>query len=224
MAFSVVILIVGAVFLIVGLIGGGIKIGVKEGEASIPPLNPIIRLVIIIIGAGFIIFSLWRELNPSSSVTPQVTNTLESPTTPTETFIAEASPSPTNTAQVVASPTLVILSPLPSEYISIKGFSGVVNSGGIPGDTIYSHLITGKIQYTRVEADDDVQKMELVCKGNQVQDISSSFFLIPQPPSSVFPNYASNIIDVPSDCRIDFYVRDTLGVQSGITIQSVPIQ
>ena len=201
-----------------------------EGEKISPRLWATITIVVAVIGCtgtllGATIPELIKDFRNKTPI-PEVTDTFESPVTiSTETFVAELPPLPTNTAQViVASPTLVILSPLPSEYISIKGFSGVVNSGGVPGDTIYSHLITGKIQYTRVEADDDVQKMELVCKNNQVQDISSSFFLIPQPPSSVFPNYASNTIDVPSDCRIDFYVRDTLGVQSGITIQSVPIQ
>lgn len=67
MSVSAVVFIVGAIFLIIGLVGGGIKIGVKEGEASIPKMNTFGRILAFVIGLGFIGFGLWRDLYPPLS-------------------------------------------------------------------------------------------------------------------------------------------------------------
>ncbi len=76
MSVPIVAVIVGAIFLVIGLIGGGIKIGVKEGEASIPTLNLTTRILSFIIGTGFIVFGLWRDVNPPNTVsTPLPTQT-----------------------------------------------------------------------------------------------------------------------------------------------------
>jgi hypothetical protein len=79
MSFSVVVIIVGAAFLAIGLIGGGIKFGVKEGEASIPALNPITRILAFIIGIGLITYGIWQEAHPSMQV--------PSTSTPTSVFV-----------------------------------------------------------------------------------------------------------------------------------------
>lgn len=147
-----------------------------------------------------------------SSTTPEAQASMSVFTAVPDTLFSIASPQPTQ----------ISYSPLASEYISIKGYVGVVNSSGLPGNMKYSHLVTGKIKYNRVEADDDVIKVELVCAGNQISDITSSFFLINQPVNSVFPNYASNEFNVPVNCRVDFTVAD-IGGQTGITINSVAI-
>lgn len=67
MTFSVIVLLIGAVFLAIGLIGGGIKVGVKEGEASIPQLSQVTRVIAFIIGLGFIIFGIWSEIKPTAT-------------------------------------------------------------------------------------------------------------------------------------------------------------
>ena len=68
MSTSVIAIIVGAVFLGIALIGGGIRIGVKEGEASIPTLKPPARVLAFLIGAGFIVFGLWRAIYSSEPI------------------------------------------------------------------------------------------------------------------------------------------------------------
>ena len=91
MSFSVVVIIVGAVFLAIGLIGGGIKFGVKEGEASIPALNPITRILAFVIGIGLIVFGIWQESHPSAQVLPAPTST-STPAIATETPTATLVP------------------------------------------------------------------------------------------------------------------------------------
>jgi hypothetical protein len=68
MSTSVIAIIVGAAFLGIALIRGGIRIGVKEGEASIPTLKPLARVLAFLIGAGFIVFGLWREVYSSEPI------------------------------------------------------------------------------------------------------------------------------------------------------------
>jgi hypothetical protein len=82
MGFSVVVLIVGAVFAAIGLIGGGIKLGFKEGVASIPTMNPMTRILSFGIGAVFIAFGLWREVSPPNTSLPAA---FTSPTLPADT-------------------------------------------------------------------------------------------------------------------------------------------
>ena len=125
--------------------------------------------------------------------------------------------------QVVVIPTSApsVLPPsLPEGYISIgKYYSGMVNSGGTAGNQVYSHFITGKIKYTRVTADDDIDKIELVCTDN-IMDITAKFYPIPIPEGELFPHYASEVLEIPTNCRVDFYVVDTVGVATGITVNA----
>ena len=84
MSLSIVVIIVGAIFLAIGLIGGGIRIGVKEGEASIPTLSTTTRLLAFIIGAGFILFGIWQELNPQVPISLTKVPTETQPAQPNE--------------------------------------------------------------------------------------------------------------------------------------------
>jgi len=127
-------------------------------------------------------------------------------------------------------PTILLPSPtplspptLPEGYISLeKYYSYKENSKGKVGDQIYSHFISGKIKYTRISADDDIDKIELVCTDS-ISDITEMFFDIPKPEGDKFPNYASETINIPSNCRIDFHVVDTIGLGTGITVYAEPV-
>lgn len=107
--------------------------------------------------------------------------------------------------------------PLPSNYISLgSSLQGRINSQK-SGNQVYSHLITGKIRYTRISVDDDLEKIELVCTDS-VTDISSLFSRIPKPEGDIFPNFESQPIDIFGNCRIDFTVTNSLGGGTGITV------
>jgi hypothetical protein len=86
MDISILLVIVGSIFLGIGLIGGGIRVGVKEGEASIPPLNSMSRILASIIGTFFVVFGV------SQGIISQ------SPPQPTETSAGAASQSQINIA------------------------------------------------------------------------------------------------------------------------------
>lgn len=107
--------------------------------------------------------------------------------------------------------------PLPLEHISLGNSLQSRASSQKPGAQVYSHLFSGKIEYTRISVDDDLSRIELVCTDS-VTDISSSFSRIPKPEGDVFPNFESKPIHVLSNCRIDFFVADSLGGGTGITI------
>jgi hypothetical protein len=100
MSVSIVVLIVGAIFLAIGLIGGGIKIGVKEGEASIPTMKPTARILSSIIGIGFIAFGLWRDVNPPNTSLPVATESTSSLSVPAplDTSTPIPTPAPTFTS------------------------------------------------------------------------------------------------------------------------------
>jgi hypothetical protein len=181
-------------------------------------------IVAIITVAGGCITAIIGLLLPVVTRFADMVIVTKTPVLATESVLIQntATPFPAVQTEGVAQPADVYF-PLLSEYISVKGYRGIVNSGGIPGDMKYSHLVTGKIKYERVEADDDIKKVELVCGNGQITDITGSLFLISQPVDSIFPNYASNEIDIPVNCRVDFTVIDTSGGQTGITIRSVAI-
>jgi hypothetical protein len=134
---------------------------------------------------------------------------------------------PIPTAVIVIQPSAAPALPppsLPAGYISVGSYySGRVNSNGQVGNQMYSHFISGKVKYTRISADDDVAKVEMVCTDNII-DITSRFFPIPKPEGEIFPNYASEVLEIPSNCRIDFFVVDTIGLGTGITVyaEAVP--
>ena len=133
MSFSVVVLIVGAAFLIIGLIGGGIKIGVKEGEASIPTLNLTARLITVVIGIFFIAFGIWRESIPS---TPSSTVTLLASSLPTSASTFQATSTTESTPQVVQPQIIPTSTPVSIGTISVQGNLGtgtpfIANKSGL---------------------------------------------------------------------------------------------
>jgi hypothetical protein len=115
MTVSIVVLIIGAIFLIIGLIGGELKIGVKEGAATIPKINSSIRILFGIIGIVFIAFGIWRELSTSTSPPPVATQTMQIPPTvlPSETpyiLVSPTLPSPPSLGEYKAAFILPIAS------------------------------------------------------------------------------------------------------------------
>lgn len=126
---------------------------------------------------------------------------------------------PIQPTQVVEPTQVVVLNPppLPSNYISLgNSLQGRTNSQA-SGSQVYSHLISGKIRYTRISVDDDLGKIELVCTDS-ITDISNLFSRIPKPEGDIFPNYESQPINILGNCRIDFTVTNSLGGGTGITI------
>ena len=103
MSVSAVVFIVGAIFLAIGLIGGGITFGVKEGVASIPKMNNPGRILAFVIGLGFIGFGLWRDLYPSSPV-PTATPPAQMTTTPPD-VTQPSRPTPTQLLPTATAPT-----------------------------------------------------------------------------------------------------------------------
>ncbi len=155
-------------------------------------------------------------------VTPTQITSLVVTESPTQPIFTVEVPPPTS-QQIIIAPTFtpsVPPPPLPEGYISIgRHYSGMVNSSGKAGDQVYSHFISGKIKYTRATADDDIGKIELVCTDKTI-DITEKFYPIPIPEGELFPHYASEVLEISSNCRIDFHVVDTLGVATGITVNS----
>ncbi len=96
MSVSIAIIFIGAVLLIIGLIGGGIKFGVEKGNIYIPPLPLNARILAFIIGIGFIVFGLWRDTY--SLVTSQPAATPIWQTTPSSPSQESATAESTNWA------------------------------------------------------------------------------------------------------------------------------
>lgn len=175
----------------------------------------------LVLGAFFGVFLLQKAVGgiPTELSTPTQLASLPE-TNPTQSIIF------TDTPQTIIQQPLIPTStpslpplPLPEGYISIgKHYLGM-GSSDKAGNQVYSHFISGKIQYTRVMADDDIDKIELVCT-DKVVDITERFYPIPKLDGDLFPNYASEVLEIPSNCRIDFYVIDIYGVASGIRVNS----
>lgn len=84
---------------------------------------------------------------------------------------------------------------------------------------IFSHCPPGNsIQYNAIVVDDDIKKVELVC-SNSVTDITGLFTKY-RLPDQILDYYKSQRIETGADCRIDFTVADTLGVNIGLMIKS----
>lgn len=260
-----VLLFIGAIFFLIGLLGGGFEIS----AIKIPPVGKFPRTLSAGIGIIFMTIAIVRLISPPTpqktaetpmlplttslavipTETPKLSSKISIPLTDTSTPKPADISTPTKTSQPltltstpthISIPTVevteVVISPTPQitvqptkdfplapEYLSIKGYSGAINSNGVSGTRKYSHLVTGKIKYNRVEADDDIKKAELVCENNQSIDITNQFYPIATPEGSIFPNYASNEIEIPANCRVDFTVIDTIVGQTGITINSIPV-
>jgi hypothetical protein len=75
MGFPEVTIIIGAVFLVIGFIGGLLKYKLKESEISIPAIKPIIRILFSIVGISFIVFGFWQAQYSLTKNLPGVTPT-----------------------------------------------------------------------------------------------------------------------------------------------------
>ncbi len=73
------------------------------------------------------------------------------------------------------------------------------------------------IQYDSISVDDEIQKVELVCR-NSTTDITSLF----QPFSvegELLLHWRSSRITLESECRIDFTIKDNAGVNIGLQLK-----
>ena len=73
------------------------------------------------------------------------------------------------------------------------------------------------IQYNSMSVDDEIQKVELVCR-NSLTDITGFF----QPFSvegELLLHWRSSRITLESECRIDFTIKDSAGVNIGLQIK-----
>ncbi len=169
---------------------------------------------------GVIVFGM---SNPSVLETPTANESINISSGTQNVSIAQP-PAATSLSLLPTSTPLPPAPNLPEGYISIgKYFSGKVDSGGKAGNKVYSHFISGKIKYTRISADDDIDRIVLICTDTS-SDITEKFFPIPKPEGEIFPNYASETLEISTNCRVDFYVVDTIGLQTGISVyaEAVP--
>jgi len=115
------------------------------------------------------------------------------------------------------------ISPLISEYPSLGSnwtafFEDDISTSGL----VYtlSHYPLSSIRYIDVTVDDELEHVELVCHDTQ-KDIRELFSpLIIE--GEVLPHYQSERIEVQPGCRIDFTIKDILGVKISIKIISSP--
>jgi len=141
----------------------------------------------------------------------------------------ESESTTTATLQEVANSSTVTLVPSPpprpdcitSEYISLgNGLSGFKEEQIEPGAIrIFSHCPPiSPIKYDDITVDDNLEKVELVCIDSET-DITNYFFPKSVPDENLM-HFQSELIDVPEGCRIDFTVKDTLGVNIAIRIMA----
>jgi hypothetical protein len=80
---------------------------------------------------------------------------------------------------------------------------------------VYSHCPpVSPIRYDDVTVDDDLQRVELVCP-DETTDITTRFARV-HGFDDLLPHYASEPIEVPPQCRVDFTVKDTIGGSIGL--------
>lgn len=172
----------------------------------------IIPVVIALIGAFATIGAAWasgRSQGSSISTPPTVSAMTPLFATVASTIISTFTPTPP-TSIPTPTPPPPTMPPNYVELTSTGDCQGYNVCGGFSPIHKYSHFPPiGKIRYSVLSFDDDLQKVELVCVSS-TKDITYLFVKIGS--MGPFPKYQSvDIIDVSSGCRIDFTLTTTVG-------------
>lgn len=220
--------------IVVAFIAGGagtaVIISIRNDQAITP--TPLANVTAVALVNTPTILNLPTEtFTPSTVATPIPTATATSlltktPIPPTNTSVP---PATFTSVPLTFTPQPPINTPISSQTVCGDGSQVVLKQGLV--DSVRELTLTGKvkvfahcplfshIKYINVTPDDELTKVELVCP-NSSTDITNLFSKV-DIAGEQLPHFSSQSIYLPSNCRIDFIVKDTRGGNIGIDIQAV---